>query len=117
MLHQDYFSKEYWQKAVIPQLPIEQYGWTRCKDWSQKAFELPNLPEEFVIQEADLGFLALDLYWHPKKMHFWLEAPKEGRIFVADAHAGQYDVQYNKGFFGFLDEASDILQKVYLQRI
>ena len=101
---------EIW-RAVRKKLGITGVGKGKCLDWSIIAME--------ELQKArHNGFYGRIAGYKPftPVKHAWLERTESQGLFIADGTAGQFDSKYRQGFYGYTEDLSAKLRKVYDDR-
>jgi hypothetical protein len=84
----------------------------KCTDWVEDVF--PKVLG-FTKRVALIGDIQIDQYATSNLFHHWLENKQDGRVFIADGTAGQFDSQFSEGYYGFLENASIKLREIYVK--
>lgn len=116
------FSENYWlQLHENPDPRCKMLNELRtpqnCYWWSGVALEViesqgyKDIFESFSFREAPEGGWFSNTFglWS----HSYLKSQEHGDIFIADGTAMQFDPNYPMGYYGFINQASQILQEVY----
>ena len=95
------FSSEYW--INLRESTSARVGGGYCVEWCEQAYRL--------IAKAGYGRLFI---FQATGSHSWLEH-ESWRVgkFTADGTAGQFDPNFLKGYYGFIDTAPEKLVKIY----
>jgi hypothetical protein len=88
-----------------------------CYSWSGKAMEVLRRERlEGIFQYLSIQQMEEDGWLHETTgvwAHIALVRPEGDTFFIADGTAGQFDQDYANGFYGYLDQAPELLQKIY----
>lgn len=108
-------TAEFWQdlKKCIAAKSGNSIG--VCREWTDRALRLLGQNgygrNFYPAMGLDIGIRGIGTL----SEHHWIEALKDGRIFIADGTIGQIFSDYLDGFYGFLEEAPRKLQEIYLR--
>lgn len=102
-------DQSFW-KELRKKTRVKGDGKGQCEDWCRDALQDEAVASCFMIQKAEMGTIQIDQYATSILVHYWLEAGG----FIADGTAGQFDPEYEDGFYGLFREASDLLKHVYI---
>lgn len=110
-------TKDHYRNRTLNQLRVPQ----ECYLWSGVAMELINADGYSNLFQ----FLRLPEFGDSKKLyqefgiwtHVCLKSTKSVRTFIADGTAVQFDSDFPLGYYGFLEDASDILQAIYQSKL
>ena len=107
-------TEEYWLELRKETSFRYRQGQGFCDTWCEETIRL--LPEElgFEKQTAVQGECE-GLKNSRANHHTWLQKPENGKVFIADGTPRQFvdDDKYNRGFYGWLEEAPDELIDIY----
>jgi hypothetical protein len=103
---------DYWLSIRSDKTGVTGAGKGQCKDWCRDVLEIDEIASNFTHQVAELGTIQIDQYATSILVHHWLEMDD----FIADGTAGQFESEYENGYYGPFDKAPDKLKVVYSKK-
>ena len=100
-------SASFWAEIRLS-AGIEGLGEEQCEQWCRAALKNRLVRRHFWEEIAFLGDVDIASRT-PVQIHHWLRSDD----FSADGTAGQYDHNYPLGYYGKIENASDILRRIY----
>lgn len=107
---EDFFSEDYWIN-LRRFTSVTGLGKKQCENWVQDVLKIwnvnnvKNLFHGVIVKRYIIGF------YHGR--HAWLETIVDGKRYIADGTAGQYDESFPLGFYGWLENAPSKPKEFY----